>query len=323
MKWSCRLAAFALVLTPLAHGEGFESFNQSSLARAAALPALGQAAVLADGKVQSATALDWSNEFFQQGTARESLILDSETLRLGLRYRRGVDVGIGRDVEWSLELPLLFTGGGFQDAPIENWHSLFGLPNSNRDDAPQDRYRIRYVRDGVTLVDLDEGRNGLGDLRLGAGLALTQNWMLRGLVQLPTGSKRQLTGGHAGAAMWTDYALTLKPSGRFRLTLSAGASTASKSGPLSAQQRPLVAVAGAVLRLPLWGVLDGVVQVNGHSKLYKGSSLDPLAHAALPLVIGLSWPWQGMVFDLAFTEDASVNASPDFGLLFGIRIKAE
>lgn len=316
MQWRVLISAFAVALSPLAQGAGFETFNQSSLARAAALPALGQGAVLKDGVVENSVALDWSNEFFQRSNAREALTVDGESLRLGLRYQRG----IGRDLEWSLELPLLFTGGGVQDSLIENWHSAFGLPNSNRGDAPQDRYRIRYVRDGVTVVDRNKGSNGLGDLRLGAGYALTEQWALRGLVQLPTGSKNKLTGGHVGAALWTDYTLPLSDSGRAQLTLSAGASVAGKDGPLQAQQQQLVGVAGAVLTVPLFGALDGVVQVNGHTKLYKGSTFAPLSKAALPLVFGLRWPWRGMVFDLAVTEDPSVNASPDFGVLFGVKV---
>jgi len=74
-----------------------------------------------------------------------------------------------------------------------------------------------------------------------------------------------------------------------------------------------------VLTVPIYGALDGVVQINAHSKLYKGSGLAPLARAAAPLAFGLRWPQRGVVIDLAIIEDASVNASPDFGVLLGLR----
>lgn len=313
------LGTLVFAFAALAQAQGYETFNQSSLARAAALPALGQGSVLQSGAVESGVTLDWNNEFFMRSTAREDLILDGETQRLSLRYQRG----LGHGLEWSLELPLLFSGGGVLDGPIENWHSVFGLPNSNRSDAPRNRYRLRYVRDGVTVVDITDGNSGAGDVRIGAGWQLTKGWTLRALVQLPTGSRSQLSGGHAGAALWTDLALPLSDAGRFKLTLSAGASVANKSGPLSAQQRPLVAVAGAVLNVPLYGALDGVVQVNGHSKLYQGSTLAPLAGVGLPLLIGLRWPRGDLVFDVAISEDPSVDASPDFGLLFGVQLKTD
>ena len=177
--------------------------------------------------------------------------------------------------------------------------------------------------DGVTLIDLDNGDSGVGDVRIGAGWQLAENWTLRALVQLPSGSKSQLSGGHAGAALWTDLAVPLSESGRFKLTLSAGASVTDKGGPLSAQQRPLVGVAGAVLNVPLFGALDGVVQVNGHSKLYKGSTLAPLSEIGLPLTFGLRWPWGDLIFDVAVSEDPSVDASPDFGLLIGVKMKTD
>lgn len=318
---SLRLALGPLLLlaTPLALAQGHDSFNQSTLGRAAVLPVLGQGAVLAEDTVESGVTLDWSNEFFQRSTSREDLTLDGESLRATLRYRRGTGDGL----EWSVELPLLFTGGGVMDSAIEHWHSAFGLPNSNRGEAPRDRYRIRYVRDGVTLVDLDKGSGGVGDLRLGAGFQLGEGLTLRALTQLPTGSKSQLSGGHAGAALWMDWNLPLGDGGRASLTLSGGGSMADKGGPLAAQQKNLAALGGAALVVPLFGVVDGVVQVNGHTALYRGSDLAPLSRMALPLTIGLRWPLHGLLFDLAFSEDPSVEASPDFGLLFSVRMSSD
>lgn len=315
-------ALIGLVFTSLAQAQAYETFNQSSLARAAALPALGQGAVLPRETSINSVGLDWSNEFFQRSNARESLMLDSETQRLGLRYRAGIAPLAGHALEWSLEVPLLFTSGGALDSLIENWHSTFNLPNGDRGSSPQNRYRIRYVRDGVTVVDRESGSSGLADVRLGAGLALSERWTLRTLLQLPTGSANKLTGGHTGGALWADYSLPLSASRRAALLLSGGVSAATTNGPLGNLQQPVVGVAGAVLILPIYGALDGVVQLNAHSKLYKASGLEPLSRAGAPLAFGLRLPVQKFVFDLAVLEDSSVNASPDFGILFGIKIKA-
>lgn len=316
------LAVFSFAFAPLAAAQGYETFNQSSLARFAALPALGQGAVLPRGTSINSAGLDWSNEFFVRGDARESLTLDGESQRLGLRYRAGIAPVFGRALEWSLEVPLLFTGGGVMDSGIESWHDTFGLPNANRGEVPQDRYRIRYVRNGVTLLDLAEGESGLADVRLGLGLALAEHWTLRGLVQLPTGDADRLTGGHTGGALWVDYSLPLSESRRAALLLSAGVSGSTTEGPLADFQQPVVALAGAVLIVPIYGALDGVVQLNAHGKLYKDATLDPLARAGAPLMFGFRLPYRRFVFDLAVLEDASVNASPDFGLLFGVKVKA-
>ncbi|MDO9452353.1 MAG: DUF3187 family protein [Stagnimonas sp.] len=314
------LAAFAVATT--AQAQGFETFNQSSVARASALPGLGQGAVVPKGESINSVTLDWSNEFFVQGNAREDLTLDGESQRVALRYRAGIAPVFGHALEWSLEVPLLFTGGGVMDSGIESWHDTFGLPNANRGDVPQDRYRLRYVRDGVTLLDINKGDSGFADVRLGLGLALSERFTLRGLLQLPTGDKDQLTGGHTGGALWVDYSLPLTESRRAALLLSGGVSAATTDGPLADLQQPVVGLAGAVLIVPIYGALDGVVQVNAHSKLYKSSSLDPLSRVGAPLAFGLRLPYQHFVFDLAVLEDPSVNASPDFGILFGIKVKA-
>lgn len=316
------LAAIALFCATAAQGQGFETFNQSNLARFAALPGLGQGAVVPQGESINSVTLDWTNEFFVRAEAGEDLTLDGETQRVALRYRAGLAPVFGQALEWSLEVPLIFTGGGVMDSGIESWHDTFGLPNANREDVPQDQYRIRYVRDGVTLIDRSSGASGLGDVRLGLGLALSERFTLRGLLQLPTGDKNELTGGHAGGALWVDYSLPLSESRRAALLLSGGVAAQTTTGPLADLQRPVVGLAGAVLIVPLYRALDGVVQVNAHSKLYKGSTLDTLSRAGAPLAVGFRLPYQRFVFDLAILEDPSVNASPDFGILFGVKVKA-
>lgn len=49
---------------------------------------------------------------------------DGETERLGIVYRRGLSRG-----EWSVEVPFLSRGGGFQDPLIDAYHQLLGIHN--------------------------------------------------------------------------------------------------------------------------------------------------------------------------------------------------
>ena len=172
MRLTGLVAVFSLMVAPLAQAEGFETFNQSTLARFAALPTLGQGAVVPAGESVNSIGLDWTNEFVARSAPGETLFLDAESQRYAMRYRAGLAPVFGRAAEWSVEIPVLITGGGVMDAGIEGWHSTFGLPNANRSEFPQDRYRVRYVRNGVTRVDLMQDKTGLGDLRLGGALAL-------------------------------------------------------------------------------------------------------------------------------------------------------
>jgi hypothetical protein len=318
------LFAASLLAAGAAQAEGYALFNQSSFARAAALPALNAAPVLAVGESEAQVALDWSSEYYEAQSGTESLSLDAETQRYALRYRRGFGGSVVsvNGWEWGVELPLLSSGGGSLDSLIENWHDTFGLPNGGRENAPRDRYLIRYQRDGQTLLDLSEGESGLGDARLSLAAALGERWVVRALLQLPTGDADRLSGGHAGGALWADYSLGLGETERYRLSLSGGLSASATDGPLGELQQPLVAVAGASFSGPLWpallGATEGVLQLDAHSALYQDSELEPLGGDSLQVAFGLRLPTPLGRLELAIQEDLAVNTAPDFSLHFAL-----
>src|SRR3546814_14450901 len=129
----------ALMLSPSAFAAdapfGFGTFNQAALARFAPLPTPQADSTDSGYRI----ALDWTNEYVVDQSGGEDLLLDGESLRLGLngRIRHG---------QWlfGAELPLLFTGGGSLDGLIENWHDWFGLPNGGREQRPRGKYAYRY-----------------------------------------------------------------------------------------------------------------------------------------------------------------------------------
>ena len=62
--------------------------NQAALARAFALPALGQAGVLDRGQQRWRASLDWTNEFVVDQTADASVLEDGETQRYALDWAK-------------------------------------------------------------------------------------------------------------------------------------------------------------------------------------------------------------------------------------------
>lgn len=308
-------AALALLCLPAsASAQVFSVHNQAALARGFALPVLGDAQILPPGAAQGRVQLDLTNEYYQTSTAREQLTLDGETARLTLGYRRGWGPGL----EAALRVPLLSQGGGFLDGFIEDWHATFGLPNAGRERAPQDRYRYRYQRDGVTLLERSRSESGLGDVELALGWQLRPGQALRTMLKLPTGDADALRGGALGGALWLDGALPFAAESRLSGTYSLGVAGQERAGALQGLQQTVTGLGGLGLAVRLWPRLHALAQVYAHTPLYRGSETD-LSRLGLQLVFGGRLRLgQTLDLDLAIQEDVVVNSSPDFSLHLGL-----
>lgn len=123
------------------------------------------------------------------------VLIDAEVLKLSLSAALGLAGGF--TVEAGLSLIAEY--GGFLDPLIQGIHSLFWLPNGDRELQPQNRYAFRVIHGGETLVDLDEPFGAFGDL------VLTAKWTIRdgqaggfgaalqAALSLPVGSERLFT----------------------------------------------------------------------------------------------------------------------------------
>jgi hypothetical protein len=127
----------------------------------------------------------------------ESLVVDGETTRLEISYRRG----FGKRLEMGIELPYLTHQAGGLDSVIDDWHDAFGLPDGARDDRPRDQLEYRYVDGGNEILGFDRSVHGVGDLRIlfGYGLAGndTHSSALRLGIKIPTGDAPGLLGSGA------------------------------------------------------------------------------------------------------------------------------
>jgi hypothetical protein len=309
-------APFFLVtgLMPASATPVFLTSNQSALARSAALPTLGDGGALAAGADRYRVTLDWTNEYFVSQTSDEMMTLDGETERLGLAWRHGFSA------RWSIaaELPMLHTGGGVLDAPIENWHQLWGLPNGGREQSPRNRYQYAYQKDGQTLFDVADGTTGLGDVQLGTSWQARPALGAHLMVKLPTGSASHLTGGNPGAAFWGEYdpfADFLGPGTRWFGFSALGAAVNGRHGPLGDQQRPAAGFAAAGAGYSALPNLALLAQLYGHTPLYRDSGLEALRRGGLQLAFGARYALTpGFALTLGFQEDAIVASSPDFSI---------
>lgn len=122
---------------------------------------------------------------------------DFEVQRVTIGY--AVDVGGGWEV--AVSLPVLARDGGFLDEAINVWHRLFGFWGGGRSTHRNYQVHERIVRDGQTLVSLDEPALGLGDVTVEARRLLGRSgrsfWLARAMLKLPTGSPSQQFGSGA------------------------------------------------------------------------------------------------------------------------------
>lgn len=316
MKTSASVVAVLGLLTSpaLLADPAFAVRNEATLSRATALPILGESRVLGDGERAYGLRLDWSNEFVDASNARESLLIDGESNRITLGFRQGAAAG----VEIGIDIPLIVTGGGVLDGAIEGWHDAFGLPNGGRQRRPQDRYAVQYVKDGQTLLDINDSSTDFGDIELNAGFALRDDIAFRAMAKLPTGRDSRLLGGTAGGAFWFDYnpfaSLT-----RWFGYVSAGVSYNEAADQLGGQQNPLVGLGGVGVGYRLLPALALITQFNVQTPLYKDSALKALDGPGGQLAFGgrinLS---QRLALDLGVQEDVLLSSSPDFSIHIGV-----
>jgi hypothetical protein len=309
-------AALCLVLAAPSWAGDFAPGNSGgTLARAFALPALGDGAVLPRGRSETRWTLDIANEYVAEGNcAVECIVLDGETARLRFSHRSGL--GDGWDL--SFETSVLDRGGGFLDGWIEEWHDTFGLPKGGRDTAVDDQYQFRYLRQNTVLLDETSGGTGMGDSTLTLGRRLGGATTLRVMAKLPTGDADSLEGGTPGSALWLEHALAL-PRG-WSGYLAGGASYGDRGEALPGLQNREVWFGGFGVAVPVTPSVRLTAQLQAHSRLFDDSSLTPLARAGAPLTIGLQFRTSARgSFELGFQEDPSVNGSPDFAVYLSMR----
>ena len=248
----------------------------------------------------------------------EALLLDGETTRLTLAWRRAL---LSR-FEIGVELPWVVHSSGGLDGAIRRWHDLFGLPQGIRNDVPADRLLFRYVgQDGAALV-LDENVAGLGDVRLTGAWQLAAGpgsaHALRIGLKLPTGDSDKLTG--SGAA---DLSIGLAgayrgPWGRAaaRAYWQASATLLGRPDALPLKREPVV---GQLLGGIGWQVSPRVelaAQSRFRSRVYDAAA-SPLGDHALSLTLGANIRiGRSLGLALSVTEDLRVDSLPDvtFGL---------
>jgi len=295
----------------------FDTKNQSPLVQIYGLPSAGSGRLLSPDQKEIRVVLDYSSNYVEDNKAGESITLDGETARIALNGR----YGLSKNVECGIEVSYVAHGGGFLDDFIIHYHDLFGFPQGGRDQAPRNRLRYRYIRDGVEKIHVESSRSGFGDISFTTGFQLYHDGKeypralaLRTSLKLPTGDSKSLRGsGSTDFSCWLtaqdDYKLRY---GHGTVFAALGFMAMTDGDVLPEQQRHYVgfgSVGGG------WSPLSWIalkIQLDAHTPFYRDSQLRELSANSAQLILGgvlaLS---DGTSLDIAVSEDIATRTSPD------------
>jgi hypothetical protein len=301
-----------------AHGDPLPTRNQNPLLAPYGLPNPLPSRLPAAGGGEIGVTLNWANAAVVENSGPYAFTLDGETQDVRLRWEQA----LGPRFAFVGELPWRRLSGGSLDHVIEQWHSLFGLPDGSRKHLPRNDLLIEYRQYDAILLEVDRDASGLADIPLSLGYQVAASdrhalaaWLT---VKAPAGSARSLTGSGA-----TDVALSLSGQTQLaehrRLFGQADATWLGQGDILPLFQQSFAWSALAGVTWNAWRALDLTVQVAANSKVFDVPATD-LAGDAVVLSFGGSWRTSGgWRFDLGMSEDIQVDASPDANFIFAVK----
>jgi len=295
--------------------------NQSPIVLIYGLPSARGPQVLAQDKQELNFTVDYTSHFIDRDNSVEDLILDGETTRIALNYRRGLGYGW----EANIEIPFIDHSGGIADGFLDGFHDFTGFADGGRDNGPRDRQLYRYIRNGETLLNVDDSPAGLGDIRLGAAkdlaLSKTIQTSLNAQLKLPTGDAGKLTGSES-----TDFALWLTAGQAnflfdgFSIVGAAGGLYAGEGEVLENQRVQGVGFGWISLGYAWTENFVTKAQLYVHSQLYDESRLTAVEGIAVQGGAGFTWRFsQATEMDLSIIEDLNAEASPDVTFSLALR----
>lgn len=312
---SCISGAFScLLLAGSATADWFATRNQNPLTLFQGQPLPLDAGVPAANDWRIQQSLDIANTLNPQSAGNQALYVDFESYTLNTRFSKLLAP------HWSIsiDMPLIYRGGGIFDNAIDSWHRAFGLPRAQRPFVANDRFAIQYAQNGTRLIDLQDSSAGVADIGLGLGYHFRNpggtQFAFWFNVELPSGDQARLTGNDQ-----TDFSITLATHSmpNENWVLDANLGVVRPGGDLI-DANP---TAGTIVYTYLgsrWQVLDWLqlqLQLEAHQAYFRDSTLD-LMDSAVVLTFGGS-----IVFDacqrlqIGMSEDIDVGTSPDITLL--------
>lgn len=297
----------------------FQTRDQNPFSIIYGLPSPTSATIVAPGRLVSSWSANISNTININNTSNESLFVDAET------YQGNLVLDYGVNERWSLrvELPYIRHTPGSLDSAIEGYHDLFGFPEGHRPNYPRDQLLIRYQRDGVEQLQLDQSASGVGDVMLITGRQLQSSEnsasSIWSGIKLPTGDNDKLTGsGATDLSIWLAGRRILGE--QLQVYGTAGLLALGKGDVLTDIQEDHAFFGSAGAQWLYSERLALKAQFEWHTRFYRDTGAKFLGDV-LQVTFGFGWAFSPAVyFEFAVAEDIKVEASPDVNFHFSLRV---
>ncbi|WP_455204720.1 DUF3187 family protein [Kaarinaea lacus] len=266
--------------------------------------------------------LELANNSITANTTTEEVTIDGESYiaDINLRY------GYRNNLELLIGVPLVYHSGGFLDQTIKNWHNLWGMSNARRDVFPNSQLRYQYKKDGATLIDINTGTGGLGDVTI--GIKFNNEKLRSGAtaiayrldLKLPTGDADKLTGSGATDAAFSLHAANSTVLSHLNSILYGGAGLVAlgKSDILPDIQKELSASGYIGASWYVTHRLALIAQLNYQSAYYE-SNLDQLGSDSIQLYLNAAYTDRNNIsYEVGFGENLTTDPTPDFLLYFSV-----
>ncbi len=242
------------------------------------------------------------------------------------RYSNHIRVGLEHNVEISVEIPLIWQGGGILDGGIEWFHGTFGFTALRRPDHPQNN--IRFDAKGVEHLTKADTGFGFGNPVIGikkelfaiAPLLNLPNIALEALLKLPIGDLK----GNRATKGW-DFLIDaqIQIPATSDLTLYATLGVLITTGQEVVLGIPTRAIQMFFfLGIEIWLERNVTFEFNYtlHDGVAQHEEFGALHKSAHEFALGFKWAVQeDVIIEFGIIEN-SVNDfnTPDFGVHLGL-----
>lgn len=259
--------------------------------------------------------LNVSNTINSQDNATENLFIDGETTELNLITL----FPVSDRSSIRIRLPYIKHSAGSLDSFIDDFHQVFGFPEGDRPNFPNDQFLFLYQLNGTDLIRIDKPNEGIGDISIDIAYQLYDNNKEAGSIwssiKLPTGDANILTGSdRIDVAVWYAAESSFAPDWSNYYNL--GLLVLDNANILSNRQKTDIYFGTAGLEWQTTRVVTLNVQLDFHTAFYNtnttflgesvqissGGHIKTSKHGRLEIVV---------------IEDIQVGASPDVTFQLG------